>query len=392
MAKLNKDSILALKNSQELNGLNLSPEAAFILSRIDGKTSLEIIGFMSDMQVDKAIEILGPLVDAGVVTVEQGEAGAKKEVGSILDLLDHEDRDRRYSQIPREFRREVLLLFSRLGELDHFALYNLKRNASDDKVKTSYFELAKKFHPDRFFAKDIGHYKGKITRIYEKINTAYQILSNPRRRQSYLDSLEEMEGKGKADSTIQSTIKKAVVENMNRARRYFQWGEEDYIKGNYASAASNYLLAINFDKSNEEYKRAYDRVAPFVQRKKARELAEMAEEKFVIGEFGQAYENMKTAVEKYPREGNFLLKLARFALAANVDVAKAAEYNKRALGILGETAYGLVTEALLQENRRKLEDALALYQRAAEIDPADKDIKAAVKRLKKSTKGRKSHG
>src|SRR5688572_21385565 len=121
MSNLNEQAILVHVPgvAKTLGTLQISPETAFLLSRLDGKTDLATISFMSGMEVAKAIELLKPLVNRGVLKVV-GVTQSEKKIGSMLDLLEHEESDPKYSKIPRELRREVLLLFSRLPEMNHF--------------------------------------------------------------------------------------------------------------------------------------------------------------------------------------------------------------------------------------------------------------------------------
>lgn len=64
-------------------------------------------------------------------------------------------------------------------EFNYYEILGLNRNASDEEIKTAFKKLAKKYHPDK--------HAGNL--VYEehfkKINTAYQTLSNVKKRQQY---------------------------------------------------------------------------------------------------------------------------------------------------------------------------------------------------------------
>lgn len=398
MKKLDTTSVplLSAEAMKQISKFAITPEAAFLLSRVDGRTDLGTIAFMANFDVAKTIALLQPLLDQGVLTLPETETAKAKEpkkVGSILDLLEHEETDARYAKLPREFRREVLLLFSRLGEMSLYDLLETKRKEPASKVKEQYFKMSKKFHPDRYFSKDIGHYKSKINKIFEKLSLAFATLSDEKKRKEYDSTLDDalMSQLKKGEvSAEQAASENPVVANLNRARRYYEWGEEDYMRGNYVSAASNYLLAKNFDPTNEEYQRAHDRVKPFVERKKLKETVIKAMARVEMGEYDAAYRMLKQLSESNPQfaaqDGDFLLKISRVGLMAGVDASEAAGYNKKAEALVGETAYGQFTKGLLAEKKGSQKAAVAAYRRGLELDPEDQDLQKALKRLQEKVR------
>ena len=59
--------------------------------------------------------------------------------------------------------------------MDHYQTLGLAKNASPDEIKKAYRKLASQNHPD----------KGGDTAKFQKIQTAYDILSDPNKRQQY---------------------------------------------------------------------------------------------------------------------------------------------------------------------------------------------------------------
>ena len=61
---------------------------------------------------------------------------------------------------------------------DYYEVLGLDRKASDDDIKRAFKRLAIKYHPDRNKDPDAGE-------KFQEINEAYQVLSDPAKRQAY---------------------------------------------------------------------------------------------------------------------------------------------------------------------------------------------------------------
>ena len=61
---------------------------------------------------------------------------------------------------------------------DYYAILDIEKNANQNEIKTQFRKLAKQWHPDR---KEGDEAEKKMAQI----NTAYEVLSNPKRRKMY---------------------------------------------------------------------------------------------------------------------------------------------------------------------------------------------------------------
>ena len=61
---------------------------------------------------------------------------------------------------------------------DYYEVLGVDRKASDDDIKRAFKRLAIKYHPDRNKDPDAGE-------KFQEINEAYQVLSDPAKRQAY---------------------------------------------------------------------------------------------------------------------------------------------------------------------------------------------------------------
>ena len=75
------------------------------------------------------------------------------------------------------------------GMKDYYEILGVTKEASDAQIKTSYREMAKKFHPD----KNPGNQEAE--RKFKEATEAYQILSDPQKKTQY-DQFRQMGGQG----------------------------------------------------------------------------------------------------------------------------------------------------------------------------------------------------
>lgn len=67
------------------------------------------------------------------------------------------------------------------GRKDYYEILGVPRNASQEEIKRAFWELAKKWHPDRVPPEK----KKEAEEKFKEINEAYQVLSDPEKRKVY---------------------------------------------------------------------------------------------------------------------------------------------------------------------------------------------------------------
>jgi tetratricopeptide (TPR) repeat protein len=81
--------------------------------------------------------------------------------------------------------KDLRALHERLGEMDHYEVLGLERDASSSAVKKAYFSAAKRFHPDAVARLGLAAFHREANELFARIAQAYHTLSNPSRRQAY---------------------------------------------------------------------------------------------------------------------------------------------------------------------------------------------------------------
>jgi curved DNA-binding protein CbpA/DNA-binding NarL/FixJ family response regulator len=96
-----------------------------------------------------------------------------------------------FQRVKSQQLQETLLTdYDGLMDQDYFALFGLAETATSAEIRSAYFVLAKQYHPDNLshprFPAELGE-KGR--ELFQRINEAYAILSDPGRRRDYLAQL-----------------------------------------------------------------------------------------------------------------------------------------------------------------------------------------------------------
>jgi curved DNA-binding protein CbpA len=88
--------------------------------------------------------------------------------------------------IPMERQQEILALEAKL-QANHFEVLGVTPGATSEQVRDAFHALSRKFHPDRYHGRQLGSFRGKIDTIFKRLVEANNVLTDPDRRQKYLD-------------------------------------------------------------------------------------------------------------------------------------------------------------------------------------------------------------
>jgi hypothetical protein len=198
---LGPDTLIPKLQPRALAGLQIGAEEGFVLSRVDGRTSIGQIMLLVPFDVERTVAIVQRLRALGAIELAGAEplpnepsAPAKMPMAPLpqpppakvtappptvpasttnaappatISGLD----------ITVEQARRIEEYFATLGTRDAWALLGLTPGADKKEIKRAYFKLSKEFHPDRYFGRNIGPYKDQLNRIFQTIKSAFEELS-----------------------------------------------------------------------------------------------------------------------------------------------------------------------------------------------------------------------
>ena len=78
-------------------------------------------------------------------------------------------------------KREILAREALLGR-DDWTVLGLKPGATAEAVKLAYFDASRVFHPDRYYGKNLGSFRGRLERIFQRLSEAHETLTEALRK------------------------------------------------------------------------------------------------------------------------------------------------------------------------------------------------------------------
>ncbi len=193
----------------DINQLKLVGREAALYRTINGVNAFPDICSKVKMEIPVASAIVLSLRDLGFIrlgTKEENVQPTQSQSSKSASGGAECSKSTSQKRVSPEILKEVQTRIEAKKDQNLFELLGVAVKATGEEIKKSYFELAKKFHPDRL--PDITAEERKIVELYfASISEAYTKLSNPKLKKEYETSL-ALEGEGvtteQAHAVIQS--------------------------------------------------------------------------------------------------------------------------------------------------------------------------------------------
>src|SRR5262245_28971079 len=109
------------------------------------------------------------------------------------------------TSLPEDFCLEIRSFAEALPELDYYQVLGIERDAPTSAVRDAFFDRSKRFHPDRYFNKELGPYEGLLHEIYKRVVAANEVLRDEQLRRGYDQTLPAPgQSKAKAPPLVRS--------------------------------------------------------------------------------------------------------------------------------------------------------------------------------------------
>jgi curved DNA-binding protein CbpA len=223
-----------LASGVDVRRLSITPMEAFVLSRVDGRASGAEIALTTGLPTSEVVAILQKLRGIGAVQYPDGVPAATTSNSGIDPTAPRPDPNvkpavdvrirvaaERPAYDPRELdetadlnperKHQILQTFHRLPELSHYELLGVARSADKKAIKSAYFDVVGRFHPDKYFGKALGGFKPKLERIFQRVTEAHDTLTRAASREEYDRYLESQQA-----TRAFEEVKPASVDDIRR--------------------------------------------------------------------------------------------------------------------------------------------------------------------------------
>jgi curved DNA-binding protein CbpA len=164
--------VRAKTRTAQLDSGRLMSIESYVLSRIESATPVSEVGSLTGIAESDAHQAVCALVAAGFLKV----VGHKRDKANEQEI-DAEAMDR--------LREDVARRLHFYASADHYEVLGVTRQGTTAEIKAAYYQLAKKFHPDRHHHSEQGELRGQLETLFALITQAYDTLSEPSQRAAY---------------------------------------------------------------------------------------------------------------------------------------------------------------------------------------------------------------
>ncbi len=176
LGDLNKRPAATSAETSGMNPTKLPEEANFLLSRMDGATSVKDLLSLTPSSRLEAAKILYTLVYCGFVELKPAPARTKTEPDGARTAIEE----------PRVGHRALVhSTYRRIDWLSHYDLLGVKTDAPPADIDAAYARLSKLFDPELRRRADLASCGRELTVLARRLREAHETLSHPGSREAY---------------------------------------------------------------------------------------------------------------------------------------------------------------------------------------------------------------
>jgi curved DNA-binding protein CbpA len=244
-------------NSQKAD--QLQPAEAFILSRLDQPMTLaELVQLSGQREMDALRGIYG-LALAGYLL--------RSDWPAILPASKTKSASAQSAPQPNLAEEDLHRFLARIDQAtNHYEILDVPSNSDPELIKRSYYNFARRFHPDRFHGQKDVH--ARLESAFASITQAYETLTDISQRNTYdarLSALEKLRRIGEAAPKAKGSTKDAsevsqiANETGSFAERSFKEGFAALQLGHVETAITHLAAAVQANPRESRYRAYYGR-------------------------------------------------------------------------------------------------------------------------------------
>jgi len=211
--------------------IQLSVNEQRILASCQGNETLSEVLKRHLLSRKEAEPLLAALLTTGILVARMEPKEAKEDVACDE------------TELTRARRESFLKDYAWMMEQDYFTLLGVSESDSREQVRKSFYNMVKKYHPDRFFEQNaLPDLKDKVNALFQHISDAHETLSDANTKARYLN-----DPQGEKSSSTTS------LDNILQAETAFQKGIIFFRVKKYDQAQKAFAEALEICPNEAEY-------------------------------------------------------------------------------------------------------------------------------------------
>ncbi len=218
-----------------LNEFTLTPQEAFVISRMDGKHSLKGLTDVLPGGENEVFPILYALRTAGIIRVgtasEQVHTPRPDFSNTSAGMGEHIDSVDEAGLEPAQLalRNEIRQFAEACQRMNHYRVLGLEPGARKDDIRGAWEQIQQKYAPSNSSIPHLRDLKPELTTIVDRAREAFEVLKNARSRRRYdtvLRSIRDDVARARQAPKVDPQVRAQLVEaNIKRAHELIHSGE-----------------------------------------------------------------------------------------------------------------------------------------------------------------------
>ncbi|GAO02940.1 DnaJ domain-containing protein [Anaeromyxobacter sp. PSR-1] len=162
-----------------------------------------------------------------------------------------------------QFLIEVETLAAALDQLDYYGVLKIPATATPPEIKAAYYRESRTFHPDRYAAVPSAEVRDLVGRIYRRVNEAYTVLRDDRKRARYLADISGPDRERKLrfteadEAAVKEEQKRKLEEQLGQTpngRKFYAAALTEIQAGRWDAAERALKSALMYEPGNARFK------------------------------------------------------------------------------------------------------------------------------------------
>ena len=319
-------------------------------------------------------------------------------------------------------------LFALSEEGTLYELFEVASDADRKTIQEAFYELSRKWHPDRFFRRDVGEYGERIEAVFVAVTEAWRTLGNEASRFTYdlenRDLIQERHsgvargpagprppraaaggmptqlpgprggrrrkaaasgarpGASERRDKAMADVRKRVIARLKKARLYHREAVKHYEEGRIMKANSAIQLARTYDGRNAEIAQLCEQYQGEARKLQSKGFVAAAESADSFANYREALQNYRKAVEYGTDNARAHYRLGLLTKRVDEDRREALKHMREAIKMSPDSIEFRMGIGELYEELGLAVNARAQYKRVLELDKFHPDAKERLKGLK----------